>query len=67
MTSLKQRTCAVLGRRNEPGLIVLLPTKQIRELRHIFWGQLMFFVDIIREGAYKTFLVSGCSAVWERT
>lgn len=38
MTSLKQRTCAVLGRRNEPGLIVLLPTKQIRELRHIFWG-----------------------------
>ena len=51
MTSLKQRTCAVLGKRNEPGLIALLPAKQLRELRHIFWGQLMFFVDIIREGA----------------
>ncbi len=51
MTSLKQRTCPVLGKRNEPDLIALLPTKQIRELRHIFGGQLMFFVDIIREGA----------------
>ncbi len=51
MTSLKQRTCPVLGKRNEPDLIALLPAKWIRELRHIFWGQLMFFVDIIREGA----------------
>lgn len=51
MTSLKQRTCPVLGKRNEPGLIALLPAKHIRELRHIFLGQLMFFVDIIREGA----------------
>ena len=38
MTSLKQRTCPVLGKRNEPGLIALLPTKWIRELRHIFLG-----------------------------
>lgn len=51
MTSLKQRTCPVLGKRNEPDLIALLLAKWIRELRHIFWGQLMFFVDIIREGA----------------